>query len=89
MRLKLISLLRARRDRPSFPVRVSATEVMYSSFWLETLFVASAAILWFMIAYQLLLFSPAICTVGVMPGYPDPAPGHGLAGRVDSGPGAK
>ena len=29
---------------------------MYSSFWLDALFVASAAILWFMIAYQLLLF---------------------------------
>ena len=29
---------------------------MYSSRWLDALFVASAAILWFMIAYQLLLF---------------------------------
>ena len=29
---------------------------MYSSLWIDTLFVASAAILWFMIAYQLLLF---------------------------------
>ena len=29
---------------------------MYSSIWLDTFFVASAAILWFMIAYQLILF---------------------------------
>ncbi|HVN95069.1 MAG TPA: glycosyltransferase [Syntrophorhabdaceae bacterium] len=29
---------------------------MYSSLWLDTFFVASAAILWFMIVYQLLLF---------------------------------
>ncbi len=29
---------------------------MYSSLWLDTIFVASAAILWFMIVYQLLLF---------------------------------
>ena len=38
------------------PARVSAIEVMYSSLWLDTLFVASAAVLWFMIVYQLLLF---------------------------------
>jgi hypothetical protein len=47
---------RARQAIIHRPTLGSGATAMFSSVWLDVPFVASAAILWFMVAYQLALF---------------------------------